>query len=62
MSQQAPVFPEVLLQGLRFRDTRAIKNLRSNSMSGFSHPFSGTFVPIRASLLETRNAAFRLFA
>ena len=48
MSQQAPVFPKVLLQGLRFRDFEAIKNLRLDLTRSFSRSFQGVFVPIRA--------------
>ena len=48
MSQQAPVFPKVPLQGLRFRDFEAIKNLRLDLTRSFSRSFQGVFVPIRA--------------
>ena len=60
MSQQAPVFPKVLLQGLRFRDFEAIKNLRLDLTRSFSRVFQGLFLPIRADLTKLRNAAFRL--
>ena len=48
MSQQAPVFPKVLLQGLRFRDFEAIKNLRLDLTRSLSRSFQCVFVPIRA--------------
>jgi hypothetical protein len=60
MSRAAPVFPKVPLEGPRFGDVQAIKKLRLALMSGFSHAFHARFVPIRANLFETRNAAFRL--
>jgi len=60
MSQQAPVFPKVPLQGLRFRDFEAIKNLRLDLTRSFSRVFQGLFLPIRADFTKLRNVAFRL--